>query len=148
MTKKVKNSKEKVLFNASVVLAGIRSPNGGSGVLLKKVKEKGIDGKISEVIFDEILRRSYRLKLSKEYTSKVTSQIFNKLLAAPAEELIKKYKKILIDEGDAHVLASAEESKSNILVTLDRKHLLVLKDKVKGFKILTPGELIELLRKK
>lgn len=49
----------------------------------------------------------------------------------------------MIDEGDAHVLATCFENGISCLVTLDKKHLLVLKGKVKGLTILTPGELIK-----
>ena len=44
----------RVLFNASVVLAGLRSKNGASGELLRLVKIGKIDGLISQIIFDEI----------------------------------------------------------------------------------------------
>ena len=35
--------------------------------------------------------------------------------------------RIVIDDGDAHVLASCEKEKVDFLVTLDKKHLLILK---------------------
>jgi len=43
-----------VLFNASVVLAGLKSPQGGSGELLLWSKQKKIQGLISEAILDEV----------------------------------------------------------------------------------------------
>lgn len=51
----------------------------------------------------------------------------------------------VIDEGDAHVLATCKEQNIKYLVTLDQKHLLILKGKINGLNILTPGELIKLL---
>ena len=65
-----------------------------------------------------------------------------KLAGVPHEETVKKYNRIVIDEGDSHVLASCEEEKVKYLVTLDKKHLLTLKGKITGLEILTPGELI------
>jgi predicted nucleic acid-binding protein len=49
----------------------------------------------------------------------------------------------MIDHGDAHVLASCQEHKAEFLVTLDQKHLLILQDKIKAFKIVSPKHLIE-----
>jgi len=147
MKKKQKNLKLRVLFNASVVLSGLRSPNGGSGKLLQFVKKGKIEGKISEVIFDEILRHYKKLGISKDKIEAETSKLFKDLIVAPSEKVIKKYKKIVIDEGDCHVLATCEEENIKYLVTLDKKHLLILKGKIKGLNIFTPGELIEYLLK-
>ncbi|KKT64884.1 MAG: hypothetical protein UW60_C0050G0007 [Candidatus Woesebacteria bacterium GW2011_GWA2_44_33] len=46
-----------------------------------------------------------------------------------------------------HILASCEQEKTGYLVTLDKKHLLVLRGKTKGLKIVTPGELIIMVKK-
>ena len=53
-----------------------------------------------------------------------------------------KYQRIVIDPGDAHVLATYNQEQCDVLVTLDKKHLLVLQGKVKGMQILTPGEFL------
>ena len=71
--------------------------------------------------------------------------MFKKLIYRPEEKIVNFYKKRVIDEGDAHVLATCDQEKIEYLVTLDKKHLLILKGKIKGLNILTPGELIELL---
>lgn len=60
------------------------------------------------------------------------------------KECCPKFSKIVIDAGDAHVLASCRETKAQFLVTLDKKHLLILGKKIKWTKIVSPGELIEL----
>lgn len=148
MKKKQKNLKTKVLFNASVVLSGINSPKGGSAVLLNLVKTKKIngimiDGVISEIILDEILRHSSKFDLTREETSNFCLEIFSEVTPAPTQDEVKKYFKTVIDEGDAHVLASCEKEKVNFLVTLDKKHLLILKGKIKDLKIVTPGEFIK-----
>lgn len=145
MKKKQKNSKPRVLFNASVVLSGINSPKGGSALLLKLVKSKKIDGIISEIIFDEILRHSPKFDLTSEEMSGICLEIFPNIGSPPSQKQVKEYIKNVIDEGDAHVLASAKKEKADILVTLDKKHLLILKGKIKGLKIMSPGELIGML---
>ena len=62
--------------------------------------------------------------------------------------MVKKYKSIVTDFDDAHLIASAQELKVDYLVSLDKKHILALKRKFKVAKIVNPGELIEILKKR
>ena len=71
--KKVNSLKPKVFFNASVILAGLRSPGGGSGKIIGWVKNGKIDGVISEVIVDEVIRRCSKIG-SKEFRTDKTLQ--------------------------------------------------------------------------
>lgn len=134
----------KVFFNASVILAGLRSPSGGSGKILKWGRQKKIKAIASEVILDEVLRNAARIGLSEDQVAKSAKDIFL-IVPAPGASLVKNFHKISVNVGDSHVLAGSTETKANFLVTLDQKHLLVLKDKIKKFKIVSPGELIEIL---
>ena len=145
MKKKQKISKIKVLFNASVILSGINSPSGGSARVLSFVEKGIVDGLISEIIFDEVLRHSGKFNISKDNIFNYTANIFNKVLVAPSESYVRKCSKKVVDEGDAHILATCLENSIHYLVTLDKKHLLVLKGKIKSLTILTPGELINML---
>jgi|SRR3989338_4331021 len=135
----------KVLFNASVVLAGIKSPTGASGELIRWVKGRKMNGVISELILEEAVRHADKIGLSVEEMRAKSKSIFE-ISPAPGEEIVEVYKRVVIDFGDAHVLAAAVTEKCNVLVTLDKKHLLVLKGKVKGVRILSPGELISQCR--
>ena len=137
-----KNLKMKVLFNASVILSGLYSPNGGSAKVLKYVRDKKITGVISEVVFDEVLKHADKMNLSKEYLSRSCLEIFGKINNAPSQKLTDKYSKLVLDFGDRHVLASAEEHKVKYLLTLDKKHLLVLNGKIKNLIILKPEDFI------
>lgn len=137
-----KSKPVKVFFNASVVLAGLKSPFGGSAKLLNWCKDKKIQGIISEIIIDEIIRNISKIGLSREVTADLGSLFDIKI--APQKEKVEYFKGIVTDFGDAHVLASCTEENVEFLVTLDKKHLLVLKNKVKIFKIVSPGELIEM----
>lgn len=145
MKKRQKISKIKVLFNASVILSGINSPTGGSARVLSFVETGLIEGLISEIIFDEVLRHSGKFDISKSDIFNYTGNIFKNVLAAPSESCVEKCNKRVIDEGDAHVLATCLGNNIPYLVTLDKKHLLVLKGKIEGLTILTPGELIKML---
>ncbi|MFZ5932650.1 MAG: PIN domain-containing protein [Patescibacteria group bacterium] len=146
MKKRRRSLRPRVLFNASVILAGIKSPKGGSARALRFAKEEKIKGIISEIIFDETLKHADKLNLSKDKVSQRCLRIFKGVILAPAEKKVRKYQRVVVDEGDCHVLASGEESGASFLVTLDKKHLLILKGKIKRFKIVTPGEMIKQLR--
>lgn len=123
-----KTIKPLVLFNASVIISALYSSKGGSAKLLQWVKERKIIGIISELIFNEV---------RKHVVSPLVEKVFM-IALSPSEETIDIYKKIVIDQGDGHVLASAKELGVNYLVTLDKKHLLSIKNTVKDFKIVSP----------
>jgi len=134
-----------VFFNASVILAGLKSPNGGSAKLLNWVKENKIIGIISETVIEEVLKNTNKISLTKEKALKLISQIFL-IVKSPNKKYFSVFKDIVLDEGDIHLLVSAKNVKANFLVSLDKKHILSLKNKIKDFKIVSPKELIEFLR--
>lgn len=134
-----------VFFNASVILAGLKSPSGGSRKILQWGKAGEIKAVISEVIMDEVLRNTGRMGLKQDQVINILKNIFLIVVPSPDTALVKSFYKTAIDVGDCHVLASSKENKADFLVTLDKKHLLALKDKIKAFKIVSPGELITIL---
>jgi predicted nucleic acid-binding protein len=138
-------NKPLVFFNASVVIAGVLSPRGGSARVINWVKNGKIQGVISEIIFNEVLRHSEKINKSEEV---LASEIlkFNFMIVKAPSRLDSKFEKIVLDLGDVHVLTSALRSKVEYLITLDAKHILSLSSKVKDFKIVTPGQLIKELR--
>ena len=140
MRKKAKNLKPRVFFNASVILAGLKSPRGGSGKLLAWAKEGKIRAVISEIIVDEVGRHLEKLAIERKKFLKTL--ICFEVLSAPLK-LISEYLEIVKDVGDAHLLTSAREANCDYLVSLDKKHVLSLKDKIKEFAIISPGEFIE-----
>lgn len=138
-----KKQKElKVLFNASVILAGLKSPHGASGELIKRIRSRRMRGVISELILEEAVRHANKIGLPAE-EMRVRAELIFEVESAPPDADVEKYRRIVVDFGDAHVLAAAAVEKCDVLVTLDKKHLLVLKGKVKGIQILSPGELIK-----
>ena len=134
-----------VFFDASVILAGLISPCGGSAKLLEWIKHGKISGFISEIVLDEVSRHANLVELSKESAVQKVQKIFTTISPAPYQSTVKAYQHLVIDYGDAHILASCQELKTNFLVTLDKKHLLVLQEKVKTVKIVSPKQLIETL---
>lgn len=144
----VKRSKTpKVFFNASAILAGLHSPKGGSAKLIAWAKKREITGIASEIILDEVFRRLGKIKLKESEAKTRLRGMFSEITPVPKRSAVDAFKKIVIDFGDAHVLASSKETKANYLVSLDRKHILSLKKHVKKPKIVSPGELIQILSK-
>ncbi|OGG31349.1 putative toxin-antitoxin system toxin component, PIN family, partial [Candidatus Gottesmanbacteria bacterium RIFCSPLOWO2_01_FULL_46_9] len=133
-----KNLKPRVFFNASVILSGLHSPSGGSGKLLALVKQKQISGIISEIILDEVLRHADKIGLKKTTVEKRILSLFTPVYPAPKHEFVQKYMYIVLDQGDAHVLASSHKTNADFLVTLDKKHLLILQNKMKATNIVSP----------
>jgi len=76
------------------------------------------------------------------------AKIFQKIYPAPKKSNVLFFYEKVIDCGDAHVLACARETKADFLVSLDKKHILILKGKIKKLKIVSPGELIEIIKKR
>ncbi|MDP4011361.1 MAG: putative toxin-antitoxin system toxin component, PIN family [Candidatus Roizmanbacteria bacterium] len=134
-----------VFFNASVIIAGFISSTGGSAKLLQWTKEKKITGVISEIIHDEVMRKSAKTGFSSDAIKRKLFLIFAHVKKAPDKKLVKKFNNIVIDLGDSHVLASSIETKADFLVTLDKKHLLILTGKIEGLRIVSPKQLIEIL---
>lgn len=136
----------KVFFNASVILAGLRSPTGGSAKILGWSRKGKICGIVSEVVLDEVFRKYKKVGIKKPAISNL-KVIFCKLLPSLKTSLIERFEKIALDFGDTHVLASSLEAKADYLVSLDKKHILSLKRIIKKPKIVSPGELIQELSK-
>lgn len=133
--------KPRILFNASVILSGIASPSGGSGKLLGWIRKGTIQGFVSEIILDEVLR--HRAKLGISANSVYTLIKLFTVVPAPSIHSVRGFEAMVVDVGDTHVLASAKEHRVAYLVTLDKKHLLVLRKKIHAFTIVSPKELID-----
>lgn len=141
MSRKVANTV--IFLNASVVLAGLKSPKGGSAKILAWSKTHSINTVISEIVFDEIIRNSSKIGIDPEQATRQIYLANISIRNAPPLKTVQKYQSIVIDDGDAHVLASCEELHATHLVTLDKKHLLILRHPIKWVNILSPGEFIE-----
>lgn len=139
---KRKRSPPRVVFNASVLLSALRSPKGGSGELLKLLRKNRFVGIVSETILDEALNHADRIPLSREQLQKEIGSYFPTILPAPQEHSVSRYKRLMLDEGDAHLFATYQEARCDALVSLDKHHVLALKGKLKGVVVVAPGELI------
>lgn len=141
----MKNEIPLVFFNASVILAGLASPKGGSAKILKWANQKKITGLISEIVFDEVILHSEKINFPKEIVKEKILEIFDQITLPPKKSNVESFRETVIDYGDAHLLASCQEEKVEFLVTLDKKHLLSISEKIKIFEIVSPKQLIERL---
>lgn len=135
-----------VFFNASVIIAGLHSPQGDSGLLLNWVKTGKIQGLISQIVADEVIRHSPKINLPSPKTLSILHQTFATILPPPAPTLVRQQMPQVTDPGDAHLFASCLESSIDYLTSLDKKHVLSLKSNFHQFQILSPAQLIQKLR--
>ncbi len=136
----------RVFFDASVIIAAMLSPTGGSAYVLKYVKAGKIAGVTSQTVINEILEedKTKRLKKSK---AEIENFIAKSGLVVREEitlEEIEPYQN-RVDAEDAHLIAGANLTKCAYLVSLDKKHLIRedIKREFLPLKIVSPKELIE-----
>ena len=136
----------RVFFDASVIIAALLSPNGGSSQLLKYIKLGKIVGIISQTVIEEILEEDKfrKIKKSKEEIERFIAK--SKLIVRKSITTgeIEPYQG-LVDIEDAHLIAGAKLTRCRYLVTLDKKHLLRpdIQEKFLPLKIVSPGQLLE-----
>lgn len=141
----------RVYFDASVIIAALLSPTGGSSELLELVSKGIIKGITSQTVIEEVLEedKPRKLKKSKEEIERfitASSLLVRKNVTsneiAPYEDLI--------DAEDAHLVAGAKLTRCSYLVSLDKKHLLKsdIKKKFLPLHIVSPKELLEEIESK
>ena len=129
-------------IDASVILAALGSKSGGSSQVLKLVRKRKIDGVTSQAVVEEVFRNANKIKITESEVSRLISSSSLKVIPAPISEEVEKYLSVTV-EKDAHVVASAIKSKANIIITLDKKHLL--SKSIKGIDVVSPGEFLQKL---
>ena len=85
-----------------------------------------------------------KIGFGKKLLKTETRKIFSKI-SPPPGRLDTRFIRLVKDIGDVHLLTSSKNAKADYLVSLDKKHILSLKKKLKDFKIVSPGELIQIL---
>ena len=116
----------RVFLDANIFVAAAASSQGGSALLLEA--ERNIRRKLAP----QVLKRFHRLLEESPLL----------IVPAPSDEQAARCHS-LIDPKDAPILAAALSSKSDFLVTLDRKDFMSEKMRNASFpiKILTPRDL-------
>lgn len=136
---------QSVYFDASVLIAAILSPSGGSSKLLTFVKKKHIAGITSQTVIEEVIAHAEKMNTSSHHILHYVKESSLLVRRGITREEVAPYEN-RVDKKDAHVIAGALLSHSTHLVTLDKKHLLVPKIQ-KQFPKLTIGNPKTLLSK-
>ncbi len=137
----------KVFLDTNVLIAGLASSQGASGVIL----DLGEAEEIRIVISQYVLIEADRIFLSKFPHLIDRFRVFIKNLAPlliddPKPQVVHEANKV-IELGDAPILAAVKSGSVDYLVTLDTKHFKT--DKVREYvsiPIVTPGEFLEAFR--
>lgn len=134
----------RVYFDASVIIASLLSPKGGSSLLFEYIKVGKIKGITSQTAIEEILDKTGKLKKPKEEIEHFIAASGLVVRKNITMEGVLPYQD-LVNREDAHLIAGAHLTKCTHLVTLDRKHLLRsdIKGKFLPLRILSPKELLE-----
>lgn len=136
----------KVFFDASVIIAALLSPNGGSSQLLKYIVAGKVIGITSQTVIEEILEEDKFAKIKK--TKREVEQFIAQSGLVVRKPIttgeIEPYLGLIYTE-DAHLIAGATLTRCQYLATLDKKHLLRpdIKRRFLPLKIASPQELLE-----
>ena len=136
----------RVFFDASVIIASLLSPTGGSSLLFRYVKTGQFTGIISQTVIGEITAKKKSKKIKKTKTEIeewiAGSGLIVRKSITTAE--IKIYQD-MIDTDDAHLVAGARLTHCSRLVTLDKKHLLNtdITQRFLPIRIVSPKELLQ-----
>jgi putative PIN family toxin of toxin-antitoxin system len=134
----------RVFFDASVIIAALLSPTGGSSLLLRFIKTRTIVGITSQTVIDEVLEQESKLNKTKGEIANFiggSSLVIRELITL---DEIRPYEN-LIDKEDAHLIAGAKRTKCTYLVSLDKRHVLRedVRARFQPLKIMNPKDLLQ-----
>lgn len=134
----------KVFLDASVIIAAILSPSGGSAKLMQLISLKQVIGITTQTVVEEIIEHSSKIDKTVEEIIKFIANhgiLVRKKVTGTESERFRD----TVDPDDAHLIAGSLLTKCQCLVTLDRKHLLRqdIRAKVKPLKIVEPGDILK-----
>jgi len=144
VAKDEKQKRSLVFLDASVIIAAILSPRGGSSRVLSESKMRGFHLITSLYAYEEsftALQQKYPHFLGRLRSSSLSFE----LIENPPEDFYKQFSAV-IDSKDLVIIASAVAAKTNVLLTLDKKHFLLnrkLRKQVAPLAIMTPGDFIQ-----
>jgi len=136
----------RLFFDASVLVAGAHSLDGGSALLLEACKWGGFRALTSVAVLGETLHalRGFP-RVASERFQRLLTEVKWELVAMPPGAILERYEPY-IEAKDVHVLAAAVEGRAEFLLTLDRRHILAAAEGIEraGLRIvvLRPGDFI------
>ncbi|OGX19765.1 MAG: hypothetical protein A3K54_01515, partial [Omnitrophica WOR_2 bacterium RBG_13_44_8] len=112
------NNKTRLFFDASVLLAGIINPSGGSGLIIQACMVNAFTPLVSQAVLLEVdgcLNENFPGSVMEKFRNLIIN-IPWVVTAIPSEKLLNGCGKI-INQEDAHVLAAAINGRCNFLLT-------------------------------
>ena len=138
--------KSKIFFDASILIAAILSPTGGSAKLLKLAKNRAIVAITSQTVIDEVINHTEKIHKTPEEILLFVKESGLLVRERVTQTEIEKVSGI-VDSTDAHLLVGARGAACQYLLTLDKKHLLRsdIRKNVAPLRIVNPKELLKKL---
>lgn len=135
----------KVFLDSSVLVAATGSQTGGSFKIVTSIGQGKLEGWINDGVVaesEEAVRRKFSKENYKLFISWLEKDYF-RILPFPEESRLQKLNQI--DTKDRHIIISAQESKVDFLISLDRHHILTqeAQKSVPKTKILTSGDFLQ-----
>lgn len=134
----------KIFLDASVIIAAMLSPTGGSAKVIKLGRLNSWAQIVSQTVIDEVKDHSEKIGKSSEEINQFIKDnhilVRKRITTSETESLTG-----LIDKTDMHLIAGANLTDCDYLITLDKKHLLkeTIKDTFKPLKIVNPEEFLQ-----
>ena len=137
-------TKLRLFLDASVIIAGIASLTGASGIILSLCEAGQVQAVVSEAVLDECQRNLQRkLPEMMPRFQRVMEALKLEVVPYPSLERVRRCE-VIIHRKDAHILAAAIEARPDYLITLDVTHFL--KDpsvgQKSGLRIVSPGDFL------
>ena len=133
----------KIFLDASVIIAAMLSPKGGSAKVIKLGQSGDWIQITSQTVIDEV--KDHTEKIGKSATE--IDQFIKEHSVIVRQRMTKSEIKPfieLVDESDAHLIAGSKLTEADFLVTLYKKHLLKedIKKRFKPLNIVSPEDLL------
>ena len=139
---------KRIFIDSSVLFSALYSDRGHSSDLLKMAVRKEIVLVLNDVVLEESRRNLARYGQELvAYFDLIVESIPYEVVELTQEEIIEAARRVVLK--DAPILAAARKAKADLLVSLDKKHLLGKPELAAfaGVEIVTPLEAIAYLRK-
>lgn len=134
-----------VFFDASVLVAASRSPSGGSALAIEVCSGRRFRGVVTARVLMEA-RTNIAAKFGDTELLRFYRQLAGlepEIAQPPSADRVAECTPITTSK-DAHVLAAALDCRADILLTLDRRHLLNTKVEAASFatRVMMPGDFL------
>lgn len=116
-----------IFLDSSVILSGLASSTGGSRKLFIATEHNKLKLLATPLVIQEVFNHLKKLSIEPDQLENLLSTKVIRLIANPNKETIKKFSQVSSDPNDIHVLAGAGLSGANILISLEKKHILTPK---------------------